>query len=70
MLQSEILRQEIYREISERNITITTQASIGIAFSSEYCYNYESLFNMADQALYRAKLEGRNKVIVADQNIA
>lgn len=67
MLQAEILRQEIYRQTSERNITITTQASIGIAFSSEYCHNYEDLFAAADEALYRAKLEGRNKVVVAEQ---
>lgn len=66
LLQTEILRQEIYRQTSERNITITTQASIGIAFSSEYRYNYESLFSAADSALYRAKLEGRNKVVVAE----
>lgn len=66
ILQAEILRQEIYRQTSERNITITTQASIGIAFSSEYCCNYESLFSAADEALYRAKLEGRNKVVVAE----
>lgn len=66
ILQAEILRQEIYRQTSERNITITTQASIGIAFSSEYCYDYESLFSAADNALYRAKMEGRNKVIVAE----
>lgn len=66
ILQTEILRQEIHRRTSERNITITTQASIGIAFSSEYCYNYETLFSAADKALYRAKLEGRNKVVVAE----
>lgn len=66
VLQTEILRQEIHRQTSERNITITTQASIGIAFSSEYCYDYESLFSAADAALYRAKMEGRNKVIVAE----
>lgn len=65
-LQTEILRQEIHRQTCERNITITTQASIGIAFSSEYCYNYETLFSAADAALYRAKLEGRNKVVVAE----
>lgn len=66
ILQAEILRQEIHRQTSERNITITTQASIGIAFSSEDCYDYESLFSAADRALYRAKLEGRNKVVVAE----
>lgn len=68
ILQSEFLRQEIYRKTSERNITVTTQASIGIAFSSEYYYDYETMFNAADQALYRAKLGGRNKVVVAGQN--
>lgn len=67
VLQAEILRQEIYRRISERNITVTTQASIGISFSSEYCYDYESLFAAADHALYRAKMSGRNKVVVADE---
>lgn len=66
VLQTEILRQEIFRQTSERNITVTTQASIGIAFSSEYCYDYEGLFLAADSALYRAKTSGRNKVIVAD----
>lgn len=66
VLQTEILRQEIFRQTSERNITVTTQASIGIAFSTEYCYDYEGLFLAADGALYRAKTSGRNKVIVAD----
>lgn len=66
VLQTEILRQEIYRQISERSITVTAQASIGIAFSSPERYDYESLFSAADHALYRAKMEGRNKVIVAD----
>lgn len=65
-LQTEILRQEIHRQTSERNITITTQASIGIAFSSDDYYNYETLFSAADKALYRAKLEGRNKIVVAE----
>lgn len=66
VLQAEILRQEIYRRISERSITVTAQASIGIAFSSPERYDYESLFSAADDALYRAKMEGRNKVVVAD----
>lgn len=66
MLQAEVLRQEIYRQTSRHNITITTQASIGIALSSEYRCDYESLFSAADDALYRAKLAGRNKVIAAE----
>lgn len=66
VLQTEILRQEIYRQASVKNSMITTQASIGIAFSSEYCYNFEQLFSAADDALYRAKTSGRNKVIVAE----
>ncbi len=64
-LQAEMLRQELYRQTSERNIMITIQASIGIAYSSEYCYDYESLFSAADSALYRAKIEGRGRVVVA-----
>lgn len=66
VLQTEILRQEICRKTSEHNILITTQASIGIAFSSEYCCDYEGLFAAADSALYRAKTSGRNKVVVAE----
>lgn len=65
-LQAEILRQGICQQVSQRSITVTGQASIGIAFSSESCYNYDTLFAAADKALYRAKLEGRNKIIVAD----
>ncbi|MFR4352362.1 MAG: GGDEF domain-containing protein [Roseburia sp.] len=66
ILQSEILRQEIFRQTSERNITITTQASIGVAFSSTELCDYESLFSAADGALYQTKLKGRNKVVVAE----
>lgn len=66
VLQAELLRQEIWNQTAERNLTVTTQASIGIAFSNEELMDYEHLFKAADQALYRAKREGRNKVIVAD----
>lgn len=66
-LQAEILRQGIYQQISQHNITVTGQASIGIAFSSDSCCNYETLFAAADKALYRAKLEGRNQIIVAEE---
>jgi diguanylate cyclase (GGDEF)-like protein len=67
VLQAEILRQGIYQQISQHNITITGQASIGIAFSNEACSSYDTLFAAVDKALYRAKLEGRNKTVVANE---
>lgn len=66
MLQAEMLRQELNRQTSGHNIKITPHASIGIAFSSEYRYDYETIFSAADSALYRAKLDGRNKIVVAE----
>lgn len=66
LLQAELLRQEIFQQTSDQNITITTQASIGVAFSSSAECDYESLFSAADTALYQAKTSGRNRVVVAD----
>ena len=63
---AEILRQEIFTQTSKNNVMVSTQASIGIAFFSEYRYNYETLFSAADHALYQAKKEGRNKVVIND----
>ena len=66
ILQAEILRQEIFTQTSKNNVMVSAQASIGIAFFSEYRYNYETLFSAADHALYQAKKEGRNKVVIND----
>lgn len=63
---AELLRQEIYWKTSQQLITITTQASIGVSFSSETCHNYETMFAAADAALYYAKSHGRNQVINAE----
>lgn len=65
ILQAELLRQEIWNQTAERHMNVTTQASIGISFSSEVVSDYEALYRAADEALYQAKNEGRNKVIVA-----
>ena len=65
IVQAELLRQEIWNQTAQRNLSIATQASIGIAFSSEAYSDYESLYHAADKALYQAKHEEHNKVIVA-----
>ncbi len=49
----------ISREPGELNITI----SIGIAGSERRGDSADALLHRADQALYRAKREGRNRVV-------
>ncbi len=43
--------------------------SQGIATYPEHAENLKSLREKADQALYRAKHEGRNRVVIADSNV-
>ena len=62
LLQAEFLRREIAKTTSERNITIAIQASVGIAMSTAGFRDYGSMFTAADEALYRAKKEGRNRI--------
>ena len=67
LLQAEFLRQEIAKTTSERNITIAIQASVGVAVSTAGYRDYASMFTAADEALYRAKKEGRNRICVIEQ---
>lgn len=66
LLQAEFLRQEIAKTTSERNITIEIQASVGVAVSTAGFRGYASMFAAADEALYRAKKEGRNRICVIE----
>ena len=66
LLQAEFLRQEIAKTTSERNITISIQASVGVAVTTAGFRDYASFFAAADEALYRAKKEGRNKIVVIE----
>lgn len=55
--------QEICQKI--RNIEIdnfkgTISCSIGIAFYPEHGITFKGLYNLADQALYQTKNQGRN----------
>ena len=47
------------------NTPVTMTASIGIAAYPDHAESGESLFLLADEMLYRAKEEGRNRVVVA-----
>lgn len=64
LLHAELLRQKIYKKITERNISITVHASMGIAFTSNAASNFEALFAAADNALYQAKKDGRNRLVI------
>jgi len=66
LLQAEFLRQEIGRITEERKISIPICASVGIAVSTAGYYDYASMYHAADEALYRAKKQGRNKICVIE----
>lgn len=66
LLQAEFLRQEIGRITIERKISIPICASVGIAISTAGYYDYGSMYAAADEALYKAKKQGRNKICVIE----
>lgn len=66
LLQAEFLRQEIGRITDERKISVSICASVGIAVSTAGYYDYASMYAAADEALYKAKKQGRNKICVIE----
>jgi len=60
---AERLRVSIAEEKVEAVGTIT--ASIGVATFGEHTENIDELVDLADQAMYRAKINGRNQVQIA-----
>jgi diguanylate cyclase (GGDEF)-like protein len=70
-LLAERLRQQVeshqfqFFDSSGRNQTIQISVSIGVASFNTSIDSKEKLIQTADQALYRAKEEGRNRVIIA-----
>ncbi len=53
--------------VSAGNVSVPVTLSLGVAASREIdCWNYEALLRAADAALYRAKMEGRNRAVLAE----
>ena len=48
---------------------VTVGASIGIAFNSNMSETGEELIRDADQAMYRAKAQGRNRYVITDHKV-
>jgi diguanylate cyclase (GGDEF)-like protein len=65
VIKAESLRSKI-EALSPEGITVT--ASFGVAQLDEETQRYEDLLNNADAALYCAKEEGRNRVVVYEKS--
>jgi len=61
--------------IKEKSVTVSgihldLTVSIGVAIYPEHGKNYEPLLKCADRALYQAKHDGRDRVVMYDDNLA
>ena len=64
LLLAEKLRETLAQETFANNLKIT--ASFGVGVNSDKAMHFDELFKQVDNALYKAKQQGRNCVIYAD----
>lgn len=64
--QSKKLGEKLRGAIASRQKNVNITVSIGVAEKLESHHSVEDVINDADEALYKAKNTGRNKVIVAN----
>ena len=65
-IAAERIRKSIESQIIETIGGVT--ASIGVATFLEHSDRIDELIELADQAMYKAKLDGRNRVVLAEGN--
>ncbi len=53
----------------QSNRLSTLSASIGLAFNTNMNETGEELIRDADQAMYRAKGQGKNRYVISDQKV-
>ncbi len=53
---------------AQNGVNIEISSSVGIAFSSQDVYDYETLFNRADMAMYHSKNIGKNAYTVYSES--
>jgi diguanylate cyclase (GGDEF)-like protein len=56
---------ELSISVNSKIIPVTVSSGVSISKTGD---TFEQLFHAADQALYRAKNSGRNRVVIAEQN--
>jgi diguanylate cyclase (GGDEF)-like protein len=59
--------RKIVEEKSQRIIGLRVTVSIGVATDFEKFSNTQNLIKMADNALYKSKSSGRNRVVIANE---
>lgn len=68
LVKIDAVRKIIARTVIEHaGITLTVTISAGVAGYPEHGYETDTLIKRADEALYQAKNEGRNRVVIASR---
>jgi|GEM_PF-144329 len=62
--RAEQIRRAIYAASSDETPDIPVSASLGIASTAHHGHDLRRLLAAADEALYRAKRDGRNRVVI------
>lgn len=66
--KAQLICQAFETTYKSGDLTTTISSSIGISIYPDDANNYEELFEQADKALYKSKLDGKNRFSIYDKN--